>query len=549
MKNINKISIFLVLLLGLAFNSCDNVLDLDLLDDPNNITLDKADLDRYLNTIQVDFAYFNDLMGSNGAELTRIEYMFGRTYINNYSAVYSNREWEVAYQQMFSDMKEAEAIAMASESNKHIGVIKILKAYTLLTLVDFYGDIPYSEATQPEEFPFPTVDDDLAVYEAALDMLNSGISYLQAEASGLQNDFYYGNDFAKWEKLASTLKMRAYVNTHLVDANAVSKFNNIVSSGNYIASTDDDFEFKYGTSSSSPNTRNNDYDADYTTTGVGNYRSNWLMNEMLFDDDPRIRYYFFRQIDCTPGSGCAANQGQLPCSVQARPPHFPADMIFCSVAEGYWGRDHGNEEGIPPDSFRRTAVGVYPAGGKFDDDDFAPVAPDDGGQGAGIMPIMLASWVDLMKAEMAMTSSPANGASYLQASLEKSINKVMGFRTLDPDADASFAPTAAEVTTYINNIIGDFNTASDDDKWDIFAVQYLVGHYGNGIDAYNMYRRTGYPTSLQYCIEPNPGNFVRSFLYASSEADVNSNIVQKPSVDIQVFWDTNPASPGFPAAN
>ena len=40
----------------------------------------------------------------------------------------------------------------------------------------------------------------------------------------------------------------------------------------------------------------------YTPTGVGPYRSNWLMNLMLENDDPRIRYYFYRQADGTPGA-------------------------------------------------------------------------------------------------------------------------------------------------------------------------------------------------------------------------------------------------------
>ncbi len=549
MKKFNKISIFLLLLLGFAINSCDDVLNLDLLDDPNDITLDKANLDRFLNTIQIDFVEFTHYMGQNGSELTRLENMFGRQYINNYASVYTSNEWNIAYQRMFSDIKAAEELAVNLESNKHIGIMKVMKAYTLLTLVDFFGDIPLSEATQPEEFPFPHADDDAAVYQTALGMLDSAVGYLQADGPDLQNDFFYGNDFSKWEKLANTLKMRAYVNTRLVDSDAINKFNAIVNSGNYISNTSNDFQFRYGTSIASPNTRHNAYDTDYTATGAGSYRSNWLMDEMLFDEDPRIRYYFYRQVDCTPGNGCAPNQAQLPCSVQGRPAHYPADMIFCSVAEGYWGRDHGNAEGIPPDSFRRTASGVYPAGGKFDDNDFVSITLGDGGQGAGITPLMLASWVDLMKAEMAMVNNPANGWNHLQASLIKSIDKVMTFRTLDPDSDASFAPSASEVSGYIANVGGDFNSASTEDKWELLAVQYFVAHYGNGHDAYNFYRRTGYPTSLQYNVEPNGGNFVRSFLYPSSEADVNNNIVQKPNVDIQVFWDNNPPSPGFPAAN
>lgn len=570
MKQYNKITIFLLFLLGLSFSSCDGVLDLDLLDDPNNLTLDKADLDRYLNTIQTDFSEFGYLMGDNGAELTRINYMFGRTYINNFTAASSDTEWRLAYQNMFSDMKEAELLAIASESNKHIGVMKVLKAFVLLTLVDFYGDVPLSEATQPQEFPFPHADDGADVYQAVFEMLDSAIGFLQADGDDLSNDLYYDNDFDKWVKLANTLKMKAYVNTYLVDNNALTKFNTIVNSNNYISSSDDDFQFRYGTSVTSPNTRHDNYDSGYQNNGAqgGDYRSNWIMNQMHFDDDPRIRYYFYRQTHSTPGyDTIPGNPVDLTCSTQSRPPHFSTHMPYCHLPDGYWGRDHGNAEGIPPDNLERTLVGVYPAGGKFDNLEIVwdaeageageyvplnPIAPanlDSGGQGAGITPLLLASWVDLMKAEVAMTTNPADGAAYLRASLEKSIAKVMTFGSLDPDAMSTYFPTGDDVTTFIDNIVGDFNAADTEGKWDIFANQYFIGQYGYGADAYNLYRRTGYPVSLQYNIEPNSGNFIRSFLYSANEANNNSNITQKENGDIQVFWDNNPPSPGFPSAN
>ena len=37
--------------------------------------------------------------------------------------------------------------------------------------------------------------------------------------------------------------------------------------------------------------------------------------------------------------------------------------------------------------------------------------------------------------------------------------------------------------------------------------------YGNGVDAYNAYRRTGFPTTLQPNMEPNPGSYIRSLYY------------------------------------
>ena len=54
MKKIFKIQILAFLLLGITLISCETT-DLDLLDDPNDITLVKADLNRYLNDIQIDF--------------------------------------------------------------------------------------------------------------------------------------------------------------------------------------------------------------------------------------------------------------------------------------------------------------------------------------------------------------------------------------------------------------------------------------------------------------------------------------------------------------
>ena len=558
MKKINKIQILLFLFLGITFISCETT-DLDLLDDPNNITLDKADLNRFLTEIQLDFQSFIYQIGDNGSEVTRIEYMFGRNYVNNYQPVSSNGIWSLAYQAMFSDMKGAEAIAIELGENKHLGIMKILKAYTLMTLVDFYGDVPLSEATNPTEFPFPHVDPGASVYAAALVMLNEGVALVSSDEGGaLENDFYYNNDFDKWAKLGNTLKMAAYVNTRLVDGSAMGNFNAIVSSGDFINSNDSDFEFQFGTSVLNPNTRHNQYDSNYAATGPagGAYRANWIMNHMLVDNDPRIRYYFYRQNECTPGNvdadgvPCDPNPQQATCSTQGRPPHYTSDMAFCSVASGYWGRDHGNAEGIPPDNFFRTVVGVYPAGGKFDDDDYASVNLDQGGQGAGIIPIMLASWADLMRAEMALVSGNSGGAAtHLQNSLQKSTDKVMGFSSLDPDADSSFEPTGSDVSDFISGKVAEFSSASSNDKWNILANQLFVSHYGNGIDAYNFYRRTGFPETLQYNIEPASGNFIRSFLYPSNEADTNSSITQKPNVDVKVFWDTNPSSPGFPFAN
>ncbi|NND62037.1 MAG: SusD/RagB family nutrient-binding outer membrane lipoprotein [Flavobacteriaceae bacterium] len=562
MKKLNKISIFVFLLLGLAFSSCETT-DLDLLDDPNNVTLDKADLDRYLTQIQIDFASFMRQMGRNGAQVTRVEYMFGRTYVNNFEPAVLDGEWALAYQRMFSDMAGAEPLAVETENFKHIGVMRVIKAYTLMALVDFFGDVPLSQATQPVEFPSPQTDPGADVYAAAIALLNEGIALLDEPGNPIDNDFYYENDYGKWKKAARSGLMQAYFNTRLVDGGAISSFNGIASnSNNYISSEDDDFQWTYATGfvETQYDFRHPAYNADYNVSGgAGRYRSNWLMNEMLENDDPRRRYYFYRQNDCTPGASCdpSGNQERLQCSVEPRPNHIPADQVYCFVEDGYWGRDHGNDEGIPPDGLLRTIVGVYPAAGLFDDGvigdpdhPFGPASQGDGGGGAGIMPIMLSSYMDLMRAEVFLAQNNNSSArNAFNSALTKSIDKVTGFISVDPSADSSVAPTSGDINAFISAQTQAFDNANTNGKWEILGTEFLVGNYGNGILGYNSYRRTGYPTNLQTNIDPNPGNFIRSFFYPANEANVNSNIVQKPNVSQQVYWDNNPPSPGFPEAN
>ena len=575
MKNLNKISILLILLLGLTFTSCETT-DLDLINDPNQITVDNGDLERYMVAIQVDFAKFASAMGSNGARLVRIEQMSAGSYVNAFEPIFTNYEWGLAYVNLFSDIKNATQLAKDQATDiggygNHIAVMKILKAYILITLVDYFGDIPNSEATDLGEYPQPNLDSGSSVYAAAIQLLTDAGAELDLLGNNnLENDYYYNNDFGKWKKLANTLLMQAYVNT-----NNTSAFNALANGNNFISDSTDDFVWEYAALINDQiDARAPGYQSDYTAGGVTSYKSDYLMNAMLKDPagedgkgDPRRRYYFFRQNECTPGAlkdftlpaeaagnQCPVDPERLFCSTSPRPAHYPgSEMVYCSVDNGYWGRDHGFGGGIPPDTFKRTAYGVYPYAGNFDDNRFSSVALGQGGGGAGITPIYLASWSHLMLAEMALTNG-GNASSYLRKALEISIAKVMTFGSLDGDIqNTDYIPTQTDVNSYITNKMNLFDAASADGRINILGEQHLVAHFGNGSNSYNFYRRTGKPLTLQWTVEPAPGGFVRSLFYPSDEANVNPNVNQKPNVGVQVFWDDNPpssaAGTGYPYAN
>jgi len=570
MRKINNLIKMLVLCGGLFFASCETT-ELDLTQNPNALAPEQADPDFYLNSIQLSYAYLIESFGNTAGAVTRIDYMNGRDYANAYQPGSFNGRWSSAYQTIMQDIREMNILADEAGLTHHKGIGQFIEAHILMTLVDFFGDIPYTEAFQGAANLNPMSDSGESVYAVALGLLDSAIANFNSDALGDPTwvggtiDPFYNGDWSKWTKAANTLKMNAYMNTRNVDGSALANFNAIVASGNYISTNADDFQFGWGTEAIQPDSRHPRYRSNYTATGGGSYMSNSLMDYMrggfdggydigggVFIADPRIMFYYHRQTNPTPGiAGAPANEEVLECGLQNAPAHY-AGYVFCANPQGWWGRDHGNDNGIPPDGFLRTLAGVYPAGGKLDDWSYGGQQNGDGNGGNGITPILLASWQDFLIAEAELVSGdPTAAKNSMFAGMAKSMDKVLNFypRTERFDAimDIYFGGLSFVVNSFYARVDAEWDAA--DNAMDVLGMQSFVAQYGNGLGAYNFYRRTGFPTTLQPNIEPNPGGFIRSFYYPADHANNNSNISQKSGVTDPVFWDNGGASPGFPAAN
>ncbi len=556
-KYISMVFAAMVLVTGCETN------ELDLTVSPNALSPTQADPNLLLNTIQLAYRNNQSTFNNLGAQLTRIDYFFGRNYFNALSGATLNGVWSSTYSSgLLTNLQALETIDAQSDVDYsfHIGLAKTMYAHSLFQIVDVLGEAAFSQAGNAAEFPAPTLDSGQDVYAGAFSLLAEAEALLASNPSdqGAQ-DMFYGGDASQWIKVINSIRLRSYKNT-----NNKAAFDAIIAGGNFISTAADDFQFGYGVSELQPDDRHPDFQGGYTPSGSGPYRSNWLMNLMLQNDDPRIRYYFYRQANGTPGAldvngnAVPPNEETISCSLFVPPPHY-AGFVFCSVDNGYWGRSHGNDEGGPPDGFLKAAPGVYPAGGRFDDSQFGPVDPitgvllapgvglGQGGGGAGIEPIILSSYVDFWIGEMAATD--AERAMALESGLTKSIAKVQSFGSLDGSADLSFEPSSAEVDTFIATTVANFNAATGVDKENIYANEYYTALYGGGFEAYNYYRKNGYPTTLFPNWEPDPGPFPRTFLLPQNEVLNNPNLTQRTDLTMQVFWDTNPSSPTFPIAN
>jgi len=545
--------IFMVLTIA-VMGSCKKVSDKfdRLLDNPNSPTPESANADLFLTSIQISFAGFFNTASDFGMQLTRQIHFFGPTYGNGFSAVDYDGIWNNAYTNI---IKNANALIPIAEQQKkfvNVGMAKIIKAYTLMTLVDMFGDIPLSEANLGVENTNPIVDKGQVVYAAAIKLLDEAIADLAktpASFPGSQDLYYAAGNAAgakKWVTLAKTLKLRAFLQTRLVDAAAKGKIDALLTENDLIDTQAEDFEYKYSTKQAAPNSRHPRYNANYTSTGsAGDYMATYFMFALVQEkgtganNDPRTRYYIYRQRT----NYAEVNQVTSSCSVSPPPAHYPAGSPFCLLISGYWGRDHGDGSGIPPDGPLRSTVGIYPFGGDFDSNQGTSVSLNRGGQGAGIQPILLSVFTEFMKAEAALILGTAgNPKTLLTNGIRSSFSKVFGFpATVGVTVPSTFVPDQARQDAYVTKVLALYDAAgSNDKKMEVIIKEYWLALWGNGLDAYNTYRRTGKPGTLQLPRSTNPGEFIRSHLYPSVHVNLNKNATQKSNVGIRVFWDTNP---------
>ena len=305
MKKIFK-RIMTVLLVSVAITACETT-ELDQRISPNDLAADQADPNLVLNAVQLAYGTNQQVISDLAGQLTRIDYMFGEIYFNNYPGNTLNGVWTRTYSSggngvgdpvsvgMFTNIDALEAIDEITEVDFsfHIGVSKALQAHSLFQIVDLIGVAAFSQAANPVEFPAPMLDSGEDVYAAAFAILDEAESLLApGPATQGATDLYYNGDTTKWIRFINSVRLLAYKNT-----NNVAAFDAIIAEGNFIASSEDDFQLQYGTSELQPDNRHPDYAQDYTTSGANIYQSNWLMNQMLITADPRIRYYFYRQVE------------------------------------------------------------------------------------------------------------------------------------------------------------------------------------------------------------------------------------------------------------
>jgi hypothetical protein len=560
MKNIFK---SITIILVFVFASCD--LDGDLTN-PNQISVAGADVDLIMNAVQLSFADFYNSASANVDQLVRMQAMTGGfRYQTAIQPVSVDNLWTQAYRNVLVNAEALIPLAQSKNLTTHVAVAKIIEAYVYLTLVDVFGDVPQAEAVSGASGNFnPVADKGDVVYAKAISLLTEARTELAktgaAAGAALARDIYYSGNRTRWAALANTLELKAWMNIRTVAARrgeADGKITALLTT-DLIDTEAENFTYKYGTATVPAGSRHPLYDQYYGPSRgqAGGYINNGYLykcfgkwdaadplNFTKAVQDPRWRYYFYRQIGSN-AQGLVVDPQSLGCSPGAAPAVYQAGgFVFCQFDPGFYGRDHGDASGTPPDSPVITCAGAYPAGGKIDNTSTAQTSfatatiRGDGENGAGFQPIWMSFFTDYIKAEIRANAGDNAGAKTLLATaIANSVAQVK--KSAKTTANQLSAGREPLIAPYQAAVATSFDNAAR--KLDVIADEYYIALWGNGVEAYNLYRRTLAPKGLQPTIGDG-GPYFRSLVYPAVYANLNSNAVQKDVTKInKVFWDVNP---------
>lgn len=209
--------------------------------------------------------------------------------------------WTNGYRDALIDFKSSKQLILEqietgssglpeAQLHNRIAAIDIMTAYVYATLVDTFGDVPYTEALNSEDMT-PKYDDARTVYSSIIDSLDAAIASISVDVSGFPavQDPLYEGDMENWVKFANSFKFRMGMMLADVDkSSSVAIVNEALTAGVFSSNADNASMTYYG---SSPNT--NPVYEDLVLSGRHDFvGANTIVEVMNAVDDPRRTVYF-----------------------------------------------------------------------------------------------------------------------------------------------------------------------------------------------------------------------------------------------------------------
>lgn len=183
---------------------------LDKLDNPNLVT--NPPLNGLLVYCTYNTGYDTYLMGNVTSYYT--QYLASNVKgsdVDIYNEIDMSTTWTAFYATMMNTRQLIDK-SLAQGATLHAGVGQILMAMNLNMLINVFGSVPYSTALQGKDNLVPTFDDEAALHDTCMSLLDQGIANLQKPGALLaldgNSDVIHHGDSAAWVRTGYALKAR-----------------------------------------------------------------------------------------------------------------------------------------------------------------------------------------------------------------------------------------------------------------------------------------------------------------------------------------------------
>ncbi|MBC3786131.1 SusD/RagB family nutrient-binding outer membrane lipoprotein [Spirosoma utsteinense] len=488
----------------------------------------------------------------------------------------SNTSFQGTWNDGFRTLQSMEEMLRATEDGKnprYRGIALVLKAYAMGNYVDMFGDMPYSEAWKGNAATpntSPVFDKDAAIYEDLLKLCDQAVVELaKPQPVAVINDYMGGGNATTWTRIAKTVKLRLLLTSRKGRTNGNAELKAAFDAGGFITTPAQNWSYLYS-KQISPERNTHPWFLTYTGTSDPTYINHQLMGEMMLNKDPRLPFYFYRQTSRILDQNNPTDRGTTPFGGSYLPLRasflddykkafgitgaIPAtDLAYIA---GYFGRDRADVSGAAADGPLRTAPGTYPAGGVYSDRTTPAVALT--GQAAlnfggdGLWPLIHSWNTKYYQVEAILDGTGVTGdpKALFDAAMREQIAVVVA-QGLKSDPTRAKAPAQAEVDAYVKAWLDLYDAATTpQSKLNVVAKQIWFSSWGQGMDMWNLQRRTGYPIQSQFKqfsvgiqapISKPPRQYALRLPYPQSEGALNPN-ASKYITDVifdrdPIFWD------------
>jgi len=436
---------------------------------------------------------------------------------------YSNDRWNGVYPNVVKPLVQIISIVKNNPASKNLyDMARIWKAFAFMTLVDTYGDVPYSEAGKAylENLISPKYDKMADIYADLYTELKTATADLSASNEYVASDLFFGGtaatitpamiaaQVAHWKKIGYSLMLRLGMRYSKLDATKAASIVQEAFTGGVILSNSDNVVVKQY-NGTVPNTFSN---LQRNISPYFYYLAEPFVTQLKSTSDPRLKYI----------GASYAN----PTTITATPDTTTA-----------------NQYGFP--------IG-------YDAVSFLTAPGSRGAKGGGlnytqlnyqVMVSTVAPALFITNAQTQLLLAEAKFRGWITSSTTTQQYYEAGVRAAMDDWNlfpGTFSPAVSN-TEKDNYLLGPAVAYNNTDALKLINTQYWICSITNGAEGFANWRRSGYPALLRNTYNDNlvpGGGFVRRMSYPDAEKASNAANYSAAAASMggdgitqRVFWD------------